>query len=582
MIRLMSARVPGPTSPTGPTRPSGPRRPRPPLWVLPSLHGYQRSWLSADALAAVTLLVIAVPEQLATSRLAGMPPITGFYAFVAGTVLFATLGSNPQISVGADSTIAPLFAVGVARLAPSGSLRYQDLVAIMAVMVGILVALVWLLRLGWISELLSEPIIAGFLAGVAVIIVVHQLPDLLGVRSGGGTTIHRVSSALSKLGQLSPWTLGIGLGVFVVVIAAERLDRRLPGALVGLVGSTVLVVVLGLRRHGVAVLGPIAHGAPRFGLAGVSATTLEHLAPLAGVVALVVVSQSAATTRAFAGRAGAPAGAGRDFLGVGSGSIVAGLAGAFPVDASPPRTAAVAASGGRTQLAGLLAAAGVALLVPVAGILRDVPLSALAGVLVYVATRVFHGRELVAIGRFDRFELALALVTLLAVALIGVEQGIGVAVGLALLERARLTARPQLHVLGRIPGSTSWAPLSSAEHPVQVPGVLVVLFATPLWYANAAHFQLELDRARQRAVGMVSLVVLDALGMSDLDFTGSRALTQALDSLDGAQIAFAVARAGSHLRRNLARAGLEARIGDDRFFGSVDEAVTRAAPKPSA
>jgi sulfate permease, SulP family len=567
MIRVMSARAPGRTDT---------RRLRRALALFPSLRGYQRSWLAADALAAVTLLVIAVPEQLATSRLAGMPPITGFYAFVAGTVLFAALGSNPQISVGADSTIAPLFAVGVARLAPSGSLRYEDLVAILAVMVGILVALVWLLRLGWISEFLSEPIITGFLAGVAVIIVVHQLPDLLGVRSGGGTTIHRVSSAFSKLGHLSPWTLGLGLGVFAVVIAAERVDRRLPGALVGLVGSTLLVVVLGLRRHGVAVLGPITHGAPRFGLSGVSGTALEHLAPLAGVVALVVVSQSAATTRAFADSAADRSSAGRDFLGVGAGSIAAGLAGAFPVNASPPRTAAVVAMRGRTQLAALLAAAAVVLLVPAAGLLRDVPLSALAGVLVFVATRIFRARELATVWRFDRFELGLGLVTLLTVALIGVEQGIGVAVGLAVLDRARLTSRPQLHVLGRIPGSTSWAPLSGTQHPEQVPGVLVVLFATPLWYGNAAHFQIQLEQARRRATRPLALVVLDALGMSDLDFTGSRALARALDSLDRDQTTFAVARAGAHLRQNLARAGLAARIGDDHFYGSVDEAVTHA------
>src|ERR1700749_4346393 len=162
--------------------------------VMASLRGYRRSWLTTDVLAGVTLLAIAVPEQLATSRLAGMPPITGFYAFVAGSVLFALLGSNPRMSVGADSTIAPLFAVGVARLAASGTPRYQELVGVLAVMVGVLVALVWLARLGWISELLSAPIITGFLAGIAVIIIVHQLPDLFGVEAAGGATVPRNSS----------------------------------------------------------------------------------------------------------------------------------------------------------------------------------------------------------------------------------------------------------------------------------------------------------------------------------------------------------------------------------------------------
>jgi high affinity sulfate transporter 1 len=548
---------------------------RPPV-LARSLRGYRRTWLSADVLAGVTLLAVAVPEQLATSRLAGMPPVTGFYAFVAGTVLFALLGSNPRMSVGADSTIAPLFAVGVAGLAASGTPRYQDLVGILAVMVGALVAIVWLARLGWISELLSAPIIAGFLAGIAVIIIVHQLPDLFGVHADGGSTVHRIGSVISHLGQLNVATAVIGWGVFALVVGAERIDGRLPGALAGLVLATVVVAAVHLDRHGVAVLGPFAHGAPHLGLRGVSWSTIQKLAPLAGVVALVVVSQSAATTRAFAAEEPYATDVGRDFLGVGAGNVAAGLIGAFPVNASPARTAAVTAARGRTQLAGLLAAVGVAAVVPAAGLLRDVPLAALAGVLLFVAARLFHVRELVAIGRFDRFELALALITLLAVALIGVVQGIGVAVGLAILDRTRLTARPSLHVLGRIPGTTSWAPLTARGEPRELPGVLVVLFAAPLWYANATHFRAAMDHARRRSARPPRLVVLDALGMYDVDFTGSQALAKALDELGHDGIALAVARAGDHLKDNLARAGLLQRIGPDRFYASVDEAVTAA------
>lgn len=553
--------------------PAGAPRRRSPVLLL-SLRGYRRSWLPADALAAATLLVIAVPEQLATSRLAGMPPITGFYAFAAGTAMFALLGSNPHMSVGADSTIAPLFAVGIGHLAASGSMRYVELVATLAVMVGVLVMLVWLLRLGWIAEFLSAPIITGFLAGVAVIIVVHQLPDLLGLGSVTGSTLHRVGHVIAHFGELNGWTLGISSGVLISIVVAGRVSRRVPGALVGLVAATGLVAAADLRSHGVAVLGSIAHGAPHLGLPGVSYPMLEKVAPLAAVVALVVVSQSAATARAFADARGGPGNIGRDFLGVGAGNLLAGLAGAFPVNASPPRTAAVVAASGRTQAAGLMAAAAVLVLVPAAGVLHDVPLAALAGVLVYVASRIFHVGELRSIARFDRFELVLALVTLLAVALVGVEQGIGVAVVLAILDRTRLSARPQLHVLGRLPGSTSWAPLSGAGHPVQLPGVLVVLFATPLWYANAIHFRAELDAARRRGVGVTRVVVLDALGMSDLDFTGARTLHSVLDDLDRDQTAFAVARAGAHLRENLARSGLLDRIGTTRLYRSVDEAVT--------
>ena len=541
--------------------------------VLPSLRGYRRSWLAPDTLAALTLWAIAVPEQLATSRLAGMPPVTGFYAFVAGSALFAVLGANPRMSVGADSTIAPLFAVGVANLAASGTPRYQELVAILAVMVGVLVAIVWLARLGWIAELLSVPIITGFLAGIAVIIIVHQLPDLLGVHSGGGSTLHRLGAIASHLGQVSVPTLAIGLGVFALLVISERLDGRLPGALMGLVGATALVTVLGLDHHGVAVLGRFAHGAPDLGLSGVTWSAIEKLAPLAGVVALVVVTQSAATTRAFAAEEPHLDDVGRDFLAVGAGNVTAGLIGAFPVNASPARTAAVASARGRTQLAGVLAALGVAAVVPASGALRDVPLAALAGVLMFVATRIFRAGDLEAIARFDRIELALAVVTLLTVAFVGVEQGIGVAVGLAILDRTRLTARPKLHVLGRIPGTTSWAPLGAPQRPEEVPGVLVVLFATSLWYANATHFRIALDRARRESAPPPRIVVLDALGMYDLDFTGARALARALDELEADRMSLVIARAGDHLRQNLSRSGLLQRIGAEHMYPSVGEAV---------
>jgi high affinity sulfate transporter 1 len=546
--------------------------------VFSSLHGYRRSWAAPDLLAAVTLLVIAVPEQLATSRLAGMPPITGFYAFAAGTLLFALLGSNPQMSVGADSTIAPLFAVGIAHLAPLGSAHYVDLVGILAVMVGVIVAAIGLLRLGWIAQLLSAPIITGFLAGVAVIIVVHQLPDLLGLAGSGGSTVTRIAHVVSHLGDTNGWALGIGVAVFAIVFIAERVDRRLPGALVALVGSTVLVAALRLHAHGVAILGTLAHGAPRLGLFDLSWSAIGNVAPIAGVVALVIVSQSAATTRAFADEGRYEVDVGRDFLGVGVGNIAAGLVGAFPVNASPPRTAAVVSASGRTQAAGLGAAVALLALIPAAGLLKDVPVATLAGVLIFVATRVFHRHDLIAIARFDRFELALALVTLLTVALVGVEQGIGVAVGLAILDRTRLSARPQLHVLGRIPQTTSWVPLSANPHAAQVPSVLAVLFATPLWYANAVHFRAQVKASLARTVGTPRLVVLDALGMSDIDFTGCRALGQVLDQLDADHIAFAVARAGGHACESLRRSGLLSRIDEDHLFPSVDEAVMALGP----
>jgi len=252
--------------------------------------------------------------------------------------------------------------------------------------------------------------------------------------------------------------------------------------------------------------------------------------------------------------------------------------GSFPVDASPPRTGAVATAGGRTQAGPLGAAIVVVLLIPVAGVLKNVPLATLAAILIFVALKLFRWRDLLAIARFDLFEFALAAVTLLAVVLIGIEQGIVVAVGLAILDRIRLTARPQLHVLGRIPGTTSWTPTMAAPDVAQVPGVLVVLFATPLWYANAAHFREMVEGALARADAPVRVLVIDTIGMSDLDFTGSRVLARVLDRCDRDNIEVGLARTGEHVQRSLRQSGLMERIGEDHVFASVDEAVSALAP----
>ncbi len=546
-----------------------------------SLRGYRREWLTPDLTAAATLFVIAVPEQLAISHLAGMPPITGLYAFIAGTAMFALLGSSRLISVGADSTIAPLFAAGLSAFAIIGSGRYVDLVTITAVLAGLLVVVVWLLRLGWIAEFLSEPIIAGFLAGIGIVIVVHQLPALLGIPGGGTTTLGRLQALIDQLGSTCGWTVAIGLGVFIIVIVCNRVDRRIPGALLGLVAATALVKILDLQDHGVAVLGQVAHGLPDFGLRGLSWHVLGQVAPVAATVALVIVTQTAATSRAFASADEPRPDVGLDFLGVGAGSVLAGLSGTFPVDASPPRTTAVSEAGGRSQLSTLLAAVAIIALIPAAGVLTNVPEAALAGILLFIATRIVRVGELRQIARFDRVEFALAVTTMLTVALVGVEQGIGVAVGLAILDRARISARPQVHVLGRVPMTTSWTPLGAPPEATEVSGVLVLLFATPLWYANAIHFGAQLREALAQTP-RPRVLVLDAVGMSDIDYTGVRELRSVLDELDAAGIEFAIARAGARVRGELQRAGLTpGRVPAERFYPDVDAAVVALADGPA-
>lgn len=546
--------------------------------LLPTLKGYQRSWLGPDVLAGLTLVAIAVPEQMATARLVNMPAVAGLYAFIAGSLLFALLGRSAQVSVGADSTIAPVVAAGVATVAAVGTPSYTHLVSFLALVVGILVIAVGLLRLGWIAEFLSTPVITGVLAGIAVEIVVRQLPAVLGLAGGGTSTVQRIRKVADQIGHANSWTFSIAIGVFAVIMVAEKVDRRVPGALIGLVASTLAVVAFGLKAHGVAVLGTIHGGLPTFAVPSASWTDIAKLVAPALTVAFVCVAQTAATVRA--GSAGAPATEdfNRDLMALGAGSVVAGLAGSFPVDSSPPRSAVVAASGGRSQLTSLIAAAvilGVVLLAT--GLLKDLPDATLGAILVFVATRLFRVRDLGSILRFDRLEFALAVLTLLAVAYFGIETGVVIAILLSLADRTRRTARPRDAVLGREPGTDHWIPCDIGHATEQVAGVVVYLLYAPLWYANADYIRLRVHELVESATQPVHGFVLDADGMSDIDFTGARALGELADELQKEKVTIAIARASHLVHHDLKHGGLLKNIGPDRLFDTVEDAVRAVA-----
>ena len=224
--------------------------------VLPTLRGYKVSWLAADAIAGLTLVAIAIPEQVATAHLANMAAVTGFYAFVAGSLLFALFGRHARMSVGADSTIAPVFAAGVATLAVAGSPTYAHLVSATALVVGVLLVIAGVLRLGWIADFFPLPVVTGLLAGIGVGIFVKQLPTVFGLPGGGTTTVGRVNTFFQQLGDFNSWAFGIAVVVLAIIVVADKVDHRIPGALIGVVGSTALVAGANLTSHGVQVMGP--------------------------------------------------------------------------------------------------------------------------------------------------------------------------------------------------------------------------------------------------------------------------------------------------------------------------------------
>jgi MFS superfamily sulfate permease-like transporter len=240
-------------------------------------------------IAGLTLVAIAVPEQMATARLANMPAITGLYAFVVGSVLIAVFGASRQMSVGADSTIAPVVAAGVAVVAAAGTPEYQHLVAFMAMTVGVILLIVGLLKLGWIADFISTPVVTGILAGIAIEILVRQLPSVLGVPGGGISTVDRLRHIAHQLGRVNGWTLGLGAMVLGVIVVSELLDRRIPGALIGLAASIAVGAALHLKAHGVRVLGAIPGGLPSIGLPSAPLAHVVRLAAPAFTVAFLCV-----------------------------------------------------------------------------------------------------------------------------------------------------------------------------------------------------------------------------------------------------------------------------------------------------
>ncbi|MGO9658444.1 MAG: SulP family inorganic anion transporter [Acidimicrobiales bacterium] len=553
------------------------------FWAPPTLRAYRRAWLGADALAALTLVAVALPSQMATARLADLPAVVGLYAFLAGSLLYAAIGTKPHLSVGADSTIAPVLATAATAVAAAGSAGYAATMAFMALLVGALLIVVGLLRLGWISDFLSTPVIAGVLAGIAVEIVVRQLPVILGVKGGGTTTLGRLRELAAQVGHTNGWCVGIGLGVFALIVIAQRVDHRLPGTLAGLVLSIIAVDVLGLAsHHAVAVIGAVHGGLPHISLPSAPWSQFRLLVGPVLTVTFVCIAQTAATVRESSAEVAAADDFNRDLVAVGAGSLASGLMGAFAVDASPPNTAIVSASGSRSQLTNVMAALVVLLVVLVAtGPLAHLPQATLGATLVFIATKLFRARQLRTVLRYDRLEFALAVSTLVVVAVVGIEQGVALALVLSLADRTRRSARPQDTVLGREPGTDHWIPVDIGHTTEEVPGVLVYLVYAPLWYGNADYFCSRVRQLVGAATSPVRAVVIDADAMSDIDYTGLQALKDLVAELRRQGVALAIARPSHLVHHDLKHGALLQQLGGDYLFTSVESAV-EALQRPPA
>jgi sulfate permease, SulP family len=554
--------------------------------LFPTLRGYQPSTLGPDLLAGLLLAAIAVPEQIATARLAGMPTTAGLAAFIFGSLAIAVFGRTGTLSVGGDSTIASVIAASVTSIVATGTATYRADASLLALMVGFVVFVVGAARMAWLADILSRPVVTGFLAGVGIAIVLKQLPSLFGIEIAGHPgQVGIAYDTVKALARANGWAIGIAAIVLVGLSGLERWNKRFPGALLALVGTTAVVAIFGLKSHGLAVLGTVPSGLPHFAAPASNFGAFKRLILPAIAISLVVLAQSAATVRGLGTSAVSGNTFSDDLVGIGTGSLLTGFAGSFAVDASPPRTAIVANAGGRTQVASLSAAAIVLVLAAVAaGLLDDVPHATLGAILALIGARLVKITELRSIFRYDRVEFGLAFITLCVVALVNVEIGMGLAVVLALADRAKRTARPRGGELGRLPGTSSWVLKSPHLQLESVPGVVAVVIGTPIWFADADNVATRLLSLAGPRTGVETLVI-DGAGISDVDYTGSRALLLVARQLSSAGIAMRFARLDPPVEAELERAGIFAIIGG-RGYPSVDEAVAGGArpsqPSPDA
>ncbi len=530
-----------------------------------------------DVIAGLTLAAIAIPEQMATARLGGLPPQFGFFAFIAGTLGIVLLGSSRRMSVGADSTITPVIAGGLLLLAAAGSPHYVAMAAALSLMVGAIILIAGALSMGWIADLLSVPVVTGFLAAIAVHIIVSQLPGALGLAAGSGSIVHRLTEIWGRSPHINLYAAAIAAGVLALTAGAHKVSARIPGPLLAMGLATWAVLGLRLQDKGVAVLGAVAGGLPRIGLPAASPDQYAHLLPLALLVALIAMVQTAATARSFPPDGGEPPDINRDYIGLGAGSLLAGLIGTLAVDASPPRTAIVAESGGRSQLSGLTAAAIVTVLL-LAGsrLLTSVPQAALSGVLLFVALRIIRVGQMREVLRGSLVEFALIVATAGAIVLLPIENGVAIGIGLSLLHGVWSSARPGVYVMQRTPGTTVWWPATGGFKGETLAGVSVLGFQAPLSFLNAYGFRRQVLAAARLEQGDVSLMILEAAGILDIDFTGAEVFKDIVAVCRKAKVTFAVARLESvEAQRAFTRMGLRALIGEDHLFASVAEAIDR-------
>ncbi len=544
-------------------------------WVpgIALLRGYGRDGLRHDLPAGVVLAALLVPQGMAYAQLAGLPPVTGLYATLVPLVVYFLLGPSRILILGPDSAVAPLVAAAVIPVAAAGVLGDRVVLAgALAVMVGILMFAGGLARFGFVTELLSMPVRMGYLMGIAATVIVAQLPQLFGLSIEPDRLVPGIRDFIAELDEANSTALALGAGSLVLVLVLRHFAPRFPGVLLAVVGSTLLVSVLGLADD-VSVVGSVPGGLPAFGVPHISLEEFTTLIPAAVGIAFVAFADTSVLSRSYAARLGQEVDQNQELAVLGVANVATGLFQGFPLSTSSSRTAVAENVGARSQIAGLVGAAALAIVLLFATeLVQDLPTATLAAIVIVAVLGFFDVRAALRLWRWRQSEFLLAMVTFAGVALLGVLWGVGIAIAVSLLSFIRRAWHPHDAVLGRVEGLKGYHDTERYPQARRIPGLTLYRFDAPLFFANADIFR-ERVRALAREPG-ASRIVVAAEAITDIDATAGETLHELYAELDDAGIELTFAELKDPVRDWLIRYGIRDEIGQHRFWPTVGAAVT--------
>ncbi len=555
-------------------------QPRRRLPLFASLLPIDRSTLPTEILAGVTLAALAIPAVMGYARIAGMPVVTGLYTILLPLVAFAMFASSRHLVVGADSATAAIVAAGLAGMAAAGSPEYVALAGMLALLAGALLLAARLLGLGFLADFLSRTVLIGFLTGVGIEVACAQLAGLFGLPKPEGGALREIAGVVDDLGAADLTAVALSATVIAIILIGHHVAPKVPWALLTVVGSIVATSAFDLTAHGVTTVGTIPSGLPSFGFPDVTAHQTLDLLGTSVSLFVVILAQSAATSRAYAARFSEHFEEDPDLVGLAVANFSAGLSSTFVVNGSPTKTAMVVDARGSSQLAQLVAAFVVLMvLLFLTGPLSDLPNAVLAAVVFLIAARLVDVAGFRQLWQRRRIEFWVAFVTAATVVFVGVQQGILLAVALSVVVHLRHSYRPANLLLAR-DGLGQWRPHSVVSGALAAPGVIVYRFGGDLYYANAGRLDEDLldlamsDPRPQR-------IVIEAGAISDIDFTGSAQLAETRERLMELGVTLELCRLQDPVRRQLRHDGLLAAIGPDHVFDQIDDAVDGPPSHPA-